>query len=63
MKESTQQQEWVTSKYLAEKFRVSNNSFLRLAESGKFPKPLKLGRNFRWNLKEINAWIEAQKNS
>ncbi|HDR1105188.1 AlpA family phage regulatory protein [Pasteurella multocida] len=33
-----------------------------LVKAGKFPQPIRFSDNFiRWDLEEVNAWIEQQK--
>lgn len=33
-----------------------------LVKEGKFPQPIRFSQNFiRWDLEEVNAWIEEQK--
>ena len=33
-----------------------------LVQAGKFPKPIRFSQNFaRWDLEEVNQWIEEQK--
>lgn len=34
----------------------------KLVKEGNFPQPIRLSQNFvRWDLEEVNAWIEEQK--
>jgi len=44
---------------LAEMLSVSSRSIWRLSDSGKLPKPVRLGRSVRWNRREIEEWVEA----
>jgi len=40
---------------------LSRTSIYRLAQEGKFPKPIKLGeRASGWRQSEINAWMEER---
>ncbi len=41
--------------------RLSRSSIYRLAKTGDFPKPIKLGeRSSGWLESEINAWIDSR---
>jgi predicted DNA-binding transcriptional regulator AlpA len=39
---------------------LSDKWFYKLAQEGKFPKPVKFGRSSRWLEREIKAWLEER---
>jgi predicted DNA-binding transcriptional regulator AlpA len=40
---------------------VSRATLYRVMERSDFPKPVRIGSRVFWDDKEINAWVEAQK--
>ena len=42
---------------------ISTRSVWRLVASEEFPQPIRFGRNVRWRLAEVEAWIEARATS
>jgi predicted DNA-binding transcriptional regulator AlpA len=49
----------INATQLAEMLCISSRSIWRLNDSGKLPKPIRLGGSVRWNKKEIETWVEA----
>jgi len=39
---------------------VSRSTLIRLVDSGKFPKPIRVGQNRRWRRSMIEDWIHQQ---
>lgn len=39
---------------------LSRSNIYQQIQAGKFPAPLKIGRNSRWLASEIHAWVNAQ---
>jgi len=53
---------YYTAKELAERFGFkSHKTIERMADDGELPKPVKIGRNNRWDIETIQKW-EADKN-
>ena len=44
---------------LAEQLGVSLRHLRRLDSAGKLPKPIRLGRSVRWQVAEIENWLDA----
>ena len=44
---------------VAEMLQVSPRTVFRLADAGKIPRPLKIGKSVRWKRAELEQWIEA----
>ena len=44
---------------VAEMLDVSTRHVYRLADSGRMPRPIRLGGAVRWRRKEIADWVEA----
>lgn len=42
---------------VADLLGVSGRHVYRLADSGRMPRPLRLGGSVRWNIAEIQKWI------
>ena len=42
---------------------ISTRSVWRLVASQEIPQPIRFGRNVRWRLADIEAWIEARATS
>ncbi|WP_219377295.1 AlpA family transcriptional regulator, partial [Citrobacter sp. Colony322] len=40
----------------------SDKWFYKMAQQGKFPKPVKFGRSSRWIEREVKEWLEARVN-
>lgn len=49
----------VTAAELAEQLGISERHLWAQHASGKIPRPIRLGRAVRWNLAEIQAWLDA----
>ncbi|RIK66279.1 MAG: DNA-binding protein [Planctomycetota bacterium] len=45
-------------KAVAQRLKVCARQVLKLAESGRCPQPVRLGRSVRWNAAEIDRFIE-----
>lgn len=41
---------------------LSDKWFYKMAQQGKFPKPVKFGRSSRWIESEVKEWLEARIN-
>jgi len=53
--------EFLTTKDLARRFRLSPRSITRLAREGQLPAPLRVSRNtLRWRADEIARWQELR---
>lgn len=50
---------YATASEIAELFNVSKSTIHKMADKGEIPKPIKIGRNKRWDMKLIKAWLEA----
>lgn len=49
----------ITADELAAILRMSKRSVWRLVGTGEIPEPLHVGGSTRWNLAEIEAWLDA----
>ena len=49
----------LTAKDVAEELRVSLRHVWRMNNSGKLPRPVRIGRSVRWSRSTIIAWIAA----
>lgn len=45
---------------LAKILKISKRSVWRYVASGELPQPIRFGRNVRWRLEDVEAWIEAR---
>lgn len=45
---------------LCQRIGLSRSNIYQQIQSGKFPKPVKLGRSSRWLASEIHAWVNTQ---
>ncbi|MDV7022058.1 AlpA family phage regulatory protein [Atlantibacter subterranea] len=41
---------------------LSDKWFYKMAQEGRFPKPVKFGRSSRWIEREVKEWLEARIN-
>jgi excisionase family DNA binding protein len=46
-------------KIVATKLYCSPRHIYRMADSGRMPRPIKLGSLVRWDLDELDRWIES----
>jgi excisionase family DNA binding protein len=46
-------------KEVATILKVSKRTVWRLVASGELPQPIRFGRNVRWKLEDVEAWIEG----
>lgn len=57
----------ITKRDVAQMLHVHPESVMRLVRNGKFPAPIRLqdksGSRLRWDLYEIEAWVDASKAS
>lgn len=52
----------ITTKQVLEKIGLGRTKLYYLTESPDFPKPIRFAQNcIRWDLNEIEAWIQANK--
>ncbi len=49
----------LSTRQLADRFDCSIRHIQRLNDSGKLPRPLKLGNLIRWRRSEIENWIDG----
>ena len=50
---------FVSMQFITELTGLSDKWFYKLAQEGKFQKPVKFGRSSRWIEREVKEWIEA----
>jgi predicted DNA-binding transcriptional regulator AlpA len=48
----------INAEELARMMDISERTLWRLLSGGKVPQPVRIGRNTRWRLAEVAAWIE-----
>ena len=48
--------------FITELTNLSDKWFYKMAQQGKFPKPVKFGRSSRWIEREVKEWLEARVN-
>lgn len=48
--------EYLTSKELAARFKLTRKTLIRLSESGRLPKPLRIGYSYRWRATDIEKF-------
>ncbi|MCC7419954.1 MAG: helix-turn-helix domain-containing protein [Planctomycetaceae bacterium] len=46
---------------LSQRYALCEATLLRLAKSGRFPTPIKVGRQYRFNPAEVAAWERRQR--
>lgn len=46
--------------FITELTGMSDKWFYKLAQEGKFPKPVKFGRSSRWIEREVKEWLEER---
>lgn len=46
--------------FITELTGLSDKWFYKLAQEGKFPKPVKFGRSSRWIEREVKEWLEER---
>ncbi|MBJ8415311.1 helix-turn-helix transcriptional regulator [Citrobacter cronae] len=51
---------FVSMQFITELTGLSDKWFYKLAQEGKFPKPVKFGRSSRWIEREVKEWLEAR---
>lgn len=49
----------LSARETAEDLGISIRTLRRLADAGKGPKPVRIGRCLRWRLADIKSWISA----
>lgn len=50
---------FVDMAFITELTKLSDKWFYKMAQQGKFPKPVKFGRSSRWIEREVKEWLEA----
>ena len=50
----------VSMQFITELTGLSDKWFYKLAQEGKFPKPVKFGRSSRWIEREVKEWLEER---
>lgn len=53
---------FVSMQFITELTGLSDKWFYKLAQEGKFPKPVKFGRSSCWIEREVKEWLEARIN-
>jgi len=53
---------FVSMQFITELTGLSDKWFYKLAQEGKFPKPVKFGRSSRWIEREVKEWLETRIN-
>lgn len=53
---------FVDMAFITELTNLSDKWFYKMAQEGKFPKPVKFGRSSRWIEREVKEWLEARIN-
>ncbi|MGM8635474.1 helix-turn-helix transcriptional regulator [Enterobacter roggenkampii] len=53
---------FVDMDFITELTNLSDKWFYKMAQQGKFPKPVKFGRSSRWIEREVKEWLEARIN-
>lgn len=53
---------FVSMQFITEMTGLSDKWFYKMAQQGKFPKPVKFGRSSRWIEREVKEWFEASIN-
>lgn len=51
---------FVNMRFITELTGQSDKWFYKMAQEGKFPKPVKFGRSSRWIEREVIAWLEER---
>ena len=51
---------FVSMQFITELTGLSDKWFYKLAQEGKFPKPVKFGRSSRWIEREVKEWLEER---
>ncbi|QGM80709.1 helix-turn-helix transcriptional regulator [Otariodibacter oris] len=60
--ENLQPQKLITTAELLKFTSFGRTKLNALVKAKQFPQPIRFSQNFiRWDLEEVNAWIEAQK--
>lgn len=62
-KRSTSPGEFLTIQQLAERFQVSVGCIRAWRLRGEGPPAIKLGNSLRWDLVEVDRWVDAQRES
>ena len=50
--------ELLSVREVAGRLKVSSRQIWKLLSSGRFPKPVRLGRSVRWRAEDIARWVE-----
>ena len=53
--------QYLTAKQLSERYGLSKAGITNLADSGKFPAGIRLGRSRRWPVADVEAFEEGQR--
>ncbi|MFG0644559.1 helix-turn-helix transcriptional regulator [Leclercia adecarboxylata] len=51
---------FASMQFITELTGLSDKWFYKLAQEGKFPKPVKFGRSSRWIEREVKEWLEER---
>lgn len=54
---------FISAKEIARIFGISKSGMFNLLKRGDFPVGMKIGRNRRWRLSELEAWIDSQESA
>jgi excisionase family DNA binding protein len=54
--------EYVSTKELAKRLKISTRSVFRLLSAGRLPEPVRIGRRTqRWDWEEVEAFLKGQR--
>ena len=54
---------FISSKDIARLFGISKSGIFNMLKRGEFPEGIRVGRNRRWRLSEVSAWIDVQESA
>ena len=52
-----------TIKEIASATGITKSGLLQLIKAGKFPQGIKIGACRRWNIDDVNKWLDSQKSA
>lgn len=53
-------EKFLSSKEIGRIFGISKSGVFNMLKRGEFPVGIRVGRNRRWRLSEVQAWFDAQ---
>lgn len=54
---------FISSKEIARILGISKSGVFQLTQRGEFPVGIRVGRNRRWRLSDVQTWIDAQESA